>query len=825
LTTAASPQPLRRFLYALGVLVLLCLFCAPLYTHPVARDAPRARQGVVSFAGWRGWDRAVSLQGDWRLVWEAPSLPGGPRAGDAVAARVPGPWDDLRTGGGARLPRAGLVSYDLTLRGLPPGDYTLFVPTIVHASAVWVNGALVSAMGRLGDSAATTRPLWRPHDVRLHADGADLHLTIRVAAFRQVTNGLSAPPELGLTPVMSVHASLEYAQQLLYIATLLILFFYGISVFMYRPSDLASLCFGLSGLFLIPTIMVIGHDNLLWMLLPQLNYPALMGVEFISFLIYFIFIVSYVDMLYPGERSRVAFWTFQAVFVAAVAVITVLLARGDTVLASEVDRYPVFIAALELLYILIVVLRAARRGRDGAAVFLLGLAAFTASAFQEIAVQYGLVPADLVPLFDYRAMGILVFLFSQIIILAERWASAIRETVAARNYNESILASMSGGVITLRADGRVETVNAAGAAILGVDWAAIRGAPVQAMLTDANAWLLAELDGVRRAGQARGMLDVEFVTARGAISINLSIVPLVNEAVDAGLLILFEDISQDKRLKGAMRRFMTQKVVDQVLGRQDELMFGSACVASVLFADIRGFTSMAEKLAPRATVDMLNEVFTDLVDAVNAHDGVVDKFIGDAVMAVFGAPISSGRDPGNAADAADAMMRMVTALNLRRAGRGEPALRLGVGVATGDLIAGTIGSAKRMDYTVIGDSVNLASRVQDLTKVYGVGVMLCEATARAVAASHVLRRLDTVAVRGRDRPERLYQLLTYHTEETFPHRDEVIAAYEAGLERLEAHDHAAAAGFFGRALALYPGDRPSQIMLERALAAMTARVS
>src|SRR6202011_2377217 len=141
------------------------------------------------------------------------------------------------------------------------------------------------------------------------------------------------------------------------------------------------------------------------------------------------------------------------------------------------------------------------------------------------------------------------------------------------------------------------------------------GAPVQTMLTGANAWLLAEFEGVRQAGQARGMLDVEFVTASRTISINLSIVPLVNEEVDAGLLILFEDISQEKRLKGAMRRFMTQKVVDQVLQREDDLMFGVACVASVLFADIRGFTSMAENLEARETVNMLNEVFADLVEA------------------------------------------------------------------------------------------------------------------------------------------------------------------------------------------------------------------
>jgi adenylate cyclase len=111
---------------------------------------------------------------------------------------------------------------------------------------------------------------------------------------------------------------------------------------------------------------------------------------------------------------------------------------------------------------------------------------------------------------------------------------------------------------------------------------------------------------------------------------------------------------------------MTQRVVDQVLQRQDDLLFGSACTASVLFADIRNFTSMAESLRPRETVDMLNEVFTDLVEAVSGHDGVLDKFIGDAVMAVYGAPLSSGRDPENAVESAIAMMRLLALLNERR---------------------------------------------------------------------------------------------------------------------------------------------------------------
>jgi adenylate cyclase len=970
-------------------MLVLCAVCAPLFADRIATKGPLARNGEISFAHWSIWSSPVPLGGDWRLVWRAPVAPGGPKAGDTVTIKVPGPWQGLRTASGGVLPEMGLATYALTVSGVKPGSYILFVPTVFHASRVWLNGRLVSQMGQVGATAATTRYLWRAHEVQFSTNGEDLHIAIDLAAFHHRNDGLEAAPVFGEATAMQTWLALAWSKDFLQIAILFLMFIYGLVVFSFRSNDYPSLYLALTYLSYIPTSMIIGHDDVITMIDPSIDFTLMNAIGYYSSILAMFFLVAYTRSLFPKEFNRRAYYVIQSASIIMIAVFAVIFIRGDTILASYVFRDASLLIVLILAYIVGIVFWATVKGRDGANVFLLGISLFGLSLFVEILYQSNFLPSGEIVGVDLVPMGLFVFSFSHMIILAERWSIAMStaettatdmrrlmevstsvaseiqlssllqniveatsrflnaersslflhdaktgelwsmvaegvdaqqirigssegiaghsfsrgevvivddayadarfkrdvdertgyvtktmltmpivardgrrlgvmqalnrkdrrgfeasdiarmrafasqaavaidnatlfsEIVAARNYNESILGSMAGGVITLSEDGRVEKLNAAAARILEVEADLLLGQTPDQILAEANAWVLTELEGVRQDGEPRTLLDVDVVTGAGrTISANLSIVPLIAEAASVGLLILIEDISQEKRLEGAMRRFMTQRVVDQVLQRQDDLLFGSSCVASVLFADIRNFTSMAESLRPRETVDMLNEVFTDLVEAVSANDGVLDKFIGDAVMAVYGAPLSSGRDPENAVESAIAMMRMLTVLNQRRAERDQFPLRLGIGIATGELIAGTIGSPRRMDYTVIGDSVNLASRLQSATKHYQVGVVVCEATAQANHGAQILRHLDTVGVRGRNRPEKIYQVLSYHTEDSFPHMDAVLAAYSNGMASQQAQDWASAADAFAHALHLNPADKPSELMLERTRAAM-----
>jgi adenylate cyclase len=212
-------------------------------------------------------------------------------------------------------------------------------------------------------------------------------------------------------------------------------------------------------------------------------------------------------------------------------------------------------------------------------------------------------------------------------------------------------------------------------------------------------------------------------------------------------------------------------------------------------------------------VALLNDYFATMVDVVLDHGGMLDKYIGDAIMAVFGAPFTGEHDAENAVQVAGEMMQTLAKLNTRRRAKGAPVINIGIGVSTGEVVAGNIGSPRRMDYTVIGDSVNIASRLEGANKLYGTDVLMSDAVVDALHVMPRLREIDLVCVRGKTQPVRVFELLSHHTRESFPNLDRVLLAYEEGLGSYRQREWRLAAECFQEALDANPHDGPSKLFL------------
>jgi adenylate cyclase len=230
------------------------------------------------------------------------------------------------------------------------------------------------------------------------------------------------------------------------------------------------------------------------------------------------------------------------------------------------------------------------------------------------------------------------------------------------------------------------------------------------------------------------------------------------EDLAIGFNRMVDGLKERDKLRTTFGKYMTATVMDHLL-RGKVALGGESLRVTVLFTDIRGFTTISEKMDPQNLVGLLNEYFTEMVTIVMDEGGVVDKYIGDAIMAVFGAPVSKPGDAVNAVRAAVRMRKALQELNERLATRGLPPLRTGIGIHTGEVVAGNIGSERRMEYTVIGDAVNLASRLESSTKELGVNVLISQDTYEVTKEAVETRPVRELTVKGRNQPVMTYEVL------------------------------------------------------------------
>jgi adenylate cyclase len=385
-----------------------------------------------------------------------------------------------------------------------------------------------------------------------------------------------------------------------------------------------------------------------------------------------------------------------------------------------------------------------------------------------------------------------------------------------KNYSESMLESMSNGVITLNEDEKIVTCNAAGLRILQLSAEAIFKRKAEDFFIGPNAWMLEKIRHVEESGQPDVVMDAEVEFGGSRISVNLTFLPLVSTAKKKlGSMIIIDDITNEKRMKSTLSRHMDPGLADQILEGGEEILGGKSTMATVLFSDIRGFTTLTEELGAQGTVSLLNEYFTIMVDCIQKEGGMLDKFIGDAIMAAFGVPISHEDDEDRAVRAAIGMIRALHIWNRQRVTEGKKPVGMGIGLNTDTIVSGNIGSPKRMDFTLIGDGVNLASRLESLCKQYHASILASENTVHRLKGTYRIREVDRVQVKGKTQSVAIYEVLDYYTEETYPNLMDVLTHFRDGLTLYRRREWNRAVAKFEEVLRVNPDEKLCRMYIER----------
>jgi len=332
----------------------------------------------------------------------------------------------------------------------------------------------------------------------------------------------------------------------------------------------------------------------------------------------------------------------------------------------------------------------------------------------------------------------------------------------------------------------------------------------------AVAWLRARYSTPLVMVMWAGVLVSGFALFDHGYQLNL-VWPTIVVALVYAAMTLERRITSDRerrKLESAFSRYVSPSVVRAILKDPSKLRLGGEKRRmSVLFSDVRGFTTLSESMTPEALVDLMNTYLTEMTGIVFTYDGVLDKYIGDAVMAFWNAPFDQPDHAVRAVNTALAMQRALRQMNEDRV-FGNATLAIGVGVNTGEMIVGNMGSETRFDYTVIGDAVNLASRTEGITKEYGVGILITEATRNELGDAFVTRRVDTVAVKGKKEPVTMYHVLG-RQEDVGERWKNIANDFEAALDAYFSKDFQTAITRAEAILAREPEDGPSKTLIER----------
>jgi adenylate cyclase len=307
-----------------------------------------------------------------------------------------------------------------------------------------------------------------------------------------------------------------------------------------------------------------------------------------------------------------------------------------------------------------------------------------------------------------------------------------------------------------------------------------------------------------------------FIFAHFNIWLNLIYPVLTMMTIYLGITVYryITEEKEKKKIRGAFQYYLTASVINEMLKDPAKLKLGGDKKnLTVLFSDIRGFTSVSENMTPEQLVHLLNEYLTAMTDVVFKHDGLLDKYMGDAIMAVYGAPLDQPDHALRACRTALDMMKELKKLQIKWEEEGRPVLDIGIGINTGEMVVGNMGSQMRFDYTVMGDSVNLGSRLESINKEYGTNIIISESTYEAVKDVLCCRELDSVRVKGKALPVKIYELLGDKMDAG--DCEELIRRFNGVMEKYKQACWDEAIDSCRQVLEIRPDDPPAKLYLRR----------
>lgn len=278
----------------------------------------------------------------------------------------------------------------------------------------------------------------------------------------------------------------------------------------------------------------------------------------------------------------------------------------------------------------------------------------------------------------------------------------------------------------------------------------------------------------------------------------------------------FMEEKEKRQIRNLFQKYVSPDVVDTLI--QDPVkvkLGGEEKVLSVLFSDLIGFTSYSEHFDPHEMVTILSEYFGEMTEQVFANQGTLVEYVGDELMAIFGAPLEQADHAERACNASLAMQERLRLLRQAWSEKGRPALRARIGINSGPMLVGNLGSPYRFSYGVLGDHVNLASRLEGLNNFYSTEILIGENTAQLVKGSFLLREVDWVRVKGREQPVSIYELVALSGASLQEERVRAISCYAEGLKTYRQQRWEESLGYFEKALSFYTADGPSSVMAHR----------